>query len=203
MLNIKDFLKIIKKNNRWIKISSLIFLASFFLGFIGAEGNMDFVIELTEPFFESLEDLAQDILNQSPGRGITLLFFNNLFASLRVIFLGVFLGITPFFGLFLNGGILGVVTSIMAGEGFSPFLFLTLGILPHGALEVPAFLISAAFGLKLGYHLMFPLEGKSRWESLAHIFKEIFGVLPFIVVLLMVAAVIEILITPLLLRSLF
>lgn len=202
MLNIKIFLGTLKKNNRWIILSSLIFLLSFFSGYIAADQNMEFINELSEPYFEFLEDMARDIVDKSPGRGIFILFFNNLFASLRVIFLGVILGIPPLFGLLINGSILGIVTATLAEQNIPPLLFLTLGILPHGILELPAFLISAAFGLKLGYHLLFPVEENNRWESLVLVIKEISNIIFFIIMLLIIAAAIEILITPLLLRPL-
>ncbi|RQD77812.1 MAG: stage II sporulation protein M [Candidatus Syntrophonatronum acetioxidans] len=202
MLNIKIFFKTLKQNNRWIILSALIFLVSFFLGYIAAEQNIEFIDELSEPYFEFLESMAQDIVEKSPGRGILLLFFNNLFASLRVIFLGIILGIPPLFGLIINGSILGVVTALLAEQNIAPLLFLTLGILPHGILELPAFLISAAFGLKLGYHFLFPIKEKTRWESLALVLKEIFSIILFITILLITAAAVEILITPLLLRPL-
>lgn len=203
MFDLKKFLLILKNNNSWIKLSALIFFGSFFLGYIGAAQNLDFIQEFSAPYFDFLEDLAEEVVDSSPLRGIFLLFLNNFLASLRVLFLGIILGIAPFLSLLVNGSILGIVTAILAEQNINPVFFLSLGILPHGILEIPAFLISAAFGLKLGYHLIYPIEGKNRRKSISYILNEVLNIFFFIFILLVLAAIIEILITPFLISILF
>ena len=88
------------------------------------------------------------------------------------------------------------MVATLAGEGISILSFTVLGILPHGIFEIPAFIISAAFGLKLGYHLIFPLTGKKRGESLVTIWREYWSVFPLIMNLLILAAIVEVLVTP-------
>jgi len=91
---------------------------------------------------------------------------------------------------------LGTVAFQLTHEFAQPLPLLLAGILPHGVFELPAFLISVALGLKLGYHLIFPLPGHSRRASLRDIFKEISIVLPIIFIFLFLAALIEVFITP-------
>jgi len=203
LFDLKKFLLILKNNNSWIKLSALIFFGSFFLGYIGTAQNLDFIQEFSAPYFDFLEDLAEEVVDSSPLRGIFLLFLNNFLASLRVLFLGIILGIAPFLSLLVNGSILGIVTAILAEQNINPVFFLSLGILPHGILEIPAFLISAAFGLKLGYHLIYPIEGKNRRKSISYILNEVLNIFFFIFILLVLAAIIEILITPFLISILF
>ncbi|PKM83738.1 MAG: hypothetical protein CVU88_01425 [Firmicutes bacterium HGW-Firmicutes-13] len=203
MLSLKIFLKTLKNNFFWIKISALIFFAGFLIGLAASVQKIDYVQEFSAPYFGFLEELAEEIIGSSPAKGIFLLFFNNIFASLRILFLGIILGIPPLFGLLINGGLLGVVTVAVTQQNISPVLFLALGILPHGILEIPAFLISAAFGLKLGYHVVYPINGKNRWESTSFIINEVLQIIYFIAFLLIAAAAVEILVTPRLIRFLF
>jgi stage II sporulation protein M len=88
------------------------------------------------------------------------LFLHNLFASLQMMLMGIFLGIVPLIGLFTNGALLGSIAAGLATEDIPLLAFMSLGILPHGIFELPAFFISSAFGMKMGFHLVFPLPQK-------------------------------------------
>jgi len=69
------------------------------------------------------------------------------------------------------------------------------GIAPHGILEVPAILLSAALGLRTGFRLLFP-RGKSRLKAVSEAFREAsaFYVL-FVFPLIIVAAFVEVLVS--------
>lgn len=140
--------------------------------------------------------MAELILNSPPLAGIILLFLNNLFASTYIVLLGVIIGIPPLLGLFTNGAFLGIVVTNLGLSGMNAFAFFSLGVLPHGIFELTAFFLSAAFGLKLGFHIIFPLPQKKRGESIIFIWKEFWAVFPLILILLAFAAAIEILVTP-------
>jgi stage II sporulation protein M len=140
--------------------------------------------------------MAELILNSPPLAGIVLLFLNNLFASMYIVLLGVILGLPPLLGLFTNGAFLGTVITNLGLSGINALAFFSLGVLPHGVFELTAFFLSAAFGLKLGFHAIFPLPQKKRGESIVFIWKEFWTVLPLILILLVIAAAIEILVTP-------
>ena len=90
------------------------------------------------------------------------------------------LGIPSLFGLFFNGALLGSLLVTLGLENQPVFVFIALGILPHGVFELPAFFISAAFGLKLGFHLIFPLPQKKRGESISLIWKEYWSLFPLV-----------------------
>lgn len=196
MLSYNRILEIIKNNHTWWKISALLFIGSSLTGYMAAVTHLDLWTALLQPFFHHLEQMAGEIMAATDLEGISILFFNNLFASLRVLFLGIILGLPPLLGLVVNGSLLGVVLALLSQEQVSPLLFLLLGVMPHGILEIPAFLLSAGLGLKLGYHLVFPPAGKGRGESVLLVLKETLPMLIPIVFLLGVAAVIEIMVTP-------
>ena len=87
----------------------------------------------------------------------SLIFLNNSFKCFLNIILGPILGIFPLFSTFINGGLLGFLAR---KEGLAVFLY----VLPHGIFEIPAFLLSAAIGLKLSCDMLKILLG-SRGRS--------------------------------------
>ena len=145
--------------------------------------------------------MAEMIFSGPRWRGILILFFHNLIASLQMTVLGVLLGIPSLLGLFANGALMGSLLMEIGREGLPLFSFIAIGILPHGLFELPAFITCAAFGLKIGYHLVFPLPQKKRRESLGVIWKEFFTLFPLITGLLILAASIEVIVTPLLVKQ--
>ncbi len=160
--------------------------------------NSEPVEEFTGESIAELEGVLEIFTESPPLISSLLIFVNNTFTTLQMLFLGVVLGVSPLLTLLFNGAILGGLLGMVAveeslGEAF--FMF-TVGILPHGIPELFAVFIGSALGLKLGYHsILSPLTGKTRLESFLHIWQEIISVLPFIIVLLLLAAFIEVFFT--------
>ncbi len=134
-----------------------------------------------------------------------LLFFYNARTMVVFLLVGLFsfgtLGLTLFMVNFvLVGGVLGAAELV----GFSPLLTFAVGILPHGIFELTAVIIATAAMLKVGAQLVSTNTDKSLGEtlllSLADWFKVFIGL---VVPLLAVAAVIEIYVTPLLIKLAF
>lgn len=82
-------------------------------------------------------------------------FLNNAVKCFAVAALGFFFGLIPILFIFISGLLLGITSSvIIANQGLDHLL---TGIIPHGLLEIPAFLIAGAYGMRLGkkyYHKM-------------------------------------------------
>ncbi len=190
---------ILRQNVNWIVISLIFFLLGMIIAYIAPQNGALFG-EIPEGQRKILQDMAQMVFEGSPLRGIIILFVNNIFASLQVMFLGILLGIPTLLGLFANGALVGYIMKELSLGGVALFPFISLGILPHGIFELPAFFISTALGLKLGFHLVFPLPNKKRGESLKYILKEYWTILPLVVSLLIIAAIIEVLVTPALIQ---
>jgi len=191
-----QFSKIILDNRSWLILASLFFIGGTLLMYAALSYDPLLLPLMEETALTMLKELGEQVFGGHPLRGVAILFLNNTFASLQVMMLGVFLGIAPLFSAMANGAILGTVAFQLTQEFSQPLPLLLAGVLPHGIFEIPAFLVSAALGLKLGYHLVFPLPGHSRLASLKGIFKEIGIVLPAIFLLLFLAALIEVFITP-------
>lgn len=197
------FISALKNNRSWFILTIIFFICGALLSYTALHQDPDAFAALEEAIIPMLEDLGEEVFNSHPLYGAGILFFNNLTASLYVMILGLFLGIPPLFSAIANGSILGILAFQLGQESIPVVPYLAAGIIPHGILELPAFFLSAAFGLKLGYHLVFPLPGLRRIESLKKVFLEIRRALPMLVLLLFVAAIIEVFITPVVLFHFF
>lgn len=184
-----------KENNSWLVLSISFFIAGFAVAFT-ALGNNPQVLELIFAQMEKLMQLGEDVYSSHPLRGIYIILLNNTVASFSIIIFSFLLGLPALFSLFGNGTLLGAVAVLMAEQGISFPVFFFLGVLPHGIFELPAFFISASLGLKIGYHIVFPLTGETRRNSLKILVREAKGMAPAIMILLVVAACIEVVVTP-------
>ena len=163
---------LLKENLNWIIIAAFFFCAGIGVAAFLLNNENMLLEELTASQYKMLQEMAEFIFTGHPLRGIFYLFIHNLLVSLQVMLLGLIIGIPPLFGLFANGALLGSVAVAMAREGMPVFSLMLRGVLPHGILELPAFIISASFGLKFGFHFIFPLTGKKRGESLLTIWRS-------------------------------
>lgn len=134
-----------------------------------------------------------------------LLFFYNARTTIIFLLMGLIsfgtLGLTLFVVNFaLIGGVLGAANLV----GFSPLLTFIVGVLPHGLFELTAVILATAAMLRVGALLVSTNTDKSIGEtlllSLADWFRVFIGL---VIPLLAVAAVIEIYLTPVLIRMAF
>ena len=136
---------------------------------------------------------------------VHILFYHNVRTTVVFLLLGLVsfgtLGLTLFIGnVALVGGVMGAAQLV----GYSPLLAFAAGILPHGVFELTAVFLATAAMLKVGAQLVTPQTDKSLGEifllSLADWCRVFVGV---VVPLLAIAAVVEIYITPLLIKLAF
>lgn len=120
------------------------------------------------------------------------IFLNNSIKAFFIVFLGIFFGVIPLMFIFINGEIIGLIVSIMQKEIGLKFVILLM--LPHGILEIPAIILSAGYGLWLGYLLYRKLRFKDLIRPhLRYAMRKYFSL---ILPLLFLAAIIETIVTP-------
>ncbi len=192
---------VISENLNWLVLSLLFFLLGAGIVYLVPQNGAWFLEEIPAEQKQLLQEMAQMVFEGSPFRGALILFANNVVASLQVMLLGIALGVPSLLGLLANGALLGYIMKSLTLEGIPLLPFIFLGMLPHGIFELPAFFLSAALGLKMGFHLVFPLPHKKRGESLKYILKEYWTLLPLVLYLLALAAIIEVLVSPVLLQQ--
>lgn len=132
------------------------------------------------------------------GRGWLAILAINLRAILVATLLGVFsFGVLAVVLLMAPVGIIGYFAGNAALAGIPVLRFLTALVLPHAVLEIPAAIVAGAAILELGMSLMRPgQEGGlgARWLTALAEWSRV--TLAVVVPLLVVAAAIEIFVTP-------
>lgn len=129
------------------------------------------------------------------------LFRNNILACLVTVVIGLvpFLFL-PVVSLFMNAAVLGVLGAVYQYRGMSVAGMYLFGIMPHGLFEFPALLISMAMGIHLCYCLVKRIcEGRYNRGIVAKALANCLRTYMLLIVpLLVVAALIEANLTPIL-----
>lgn len=143
--------------------------------------------------------LLKELLQPFPElKGMSLPFIflfilaNNVLKSLVWMVLGILFGIPPLIFTAFNGFFLGLFSYSISRE--KGMMFTLAALLPHGVVEVPTILLSMAAGLGIGYQFINRLRGRGRVGA------EVRGALKLFIrriVPLLLAALIEVLFTPL------
>ncbi len=186
--NKEQALQYIRDIRREIGSMFLLFVISAVIGYMAAIMYPDIVMKS----LEELEGLVELLKNLSLIQIMFLIFLNNALKSLFILVLGVGLGIVPFFFIAYNGYFLGIFShKILMEQGF---VYLVAGLLPHGIIEIPMVVVSAAIGMRLGLKGLASLKGES-----VHLKEEMITGIKFffywIMPLLFIAAVVETFIT--------
>ena len=174
--------------------SFALFIISTYCGYIFAQyfpQETDEIVKELKSFFLPFEETTR-------LESLLFIFENNAVKLMIALLFGIFAGLVPMFSVFANGFILGILAKIVLEK--VSLLFFVAGILPHGIIEIPAFIIASAIGIKIGKTAIWCLFGKSRKETLK---EEIFKGLKFYILILtpliFLAALIEVFVTPLVL----
>lgn len=131
-----------------------------------------------------------------------VIFFNNLKASVLIMLSGAFLPFLPLLvGVLPNGFIIGLLAGLYEYEQVLPRSTFFLSLLPHGLFEIPAILLAATIGMIWGARnwrsIIRAGTARSAWGDHA---KASLAYVPLIFALLVIAALVEVLVTPLLFK---
>jgi len=158
----------------------LTYILSAFLGAILVVVNPSVGADLTSFLKENLPKLE-------PGfRAFLAIFLHNSQIALLNYLSGLLLGVGPFLLIGINGLILGIFLTYLHIYLSYPFSTLLLAIIPHGIVEIPAFVLSGTAGICF-YRAL-------RWKDCDTKFSV--RLLLLSIVLLFVAALIEAYLTP-------
>lgn len=178
---------LISRNFVWVKrilIWAGVWLLLGFAAYLTSPDLLEKVSRLLDEVFREILGGEELVLNLNSA---LLIFRNNFFAALLAMFLGVIFGLIPLLAVALNFFILGFLWAVFSfgqhlpGQNWGVLLFFA-SVLPHGILEIPALLLASAFGWKLGF----------SWKRFGRSFMENLQLLPLVVILLFLAALVEI-----------
>jgi Uncharacterized membrane protein len=191
-LNWKDDVAYLMSIRGYILLSVLLFAGSAILGFMTASRDP----QLVAIYMEEIGSKLGWILGLSPPMMMGFIFLNNLFASTIAMLLGIGFGIVPALVAVLNGVVLGVI-GYHAIETIG-MTYLVAAILPHGIIELPTVLICIGVGFRLGHIFLLTLLGRD--VDLGGEVRSALRLLRWVVLFLFLAAVIETLITPIVIQ---
>lgn len=182
------------------KLWVLVAIGLFAIGIVaGVVISLTMPVDILNFFSEDLESLAE-IGSFFEAFTVTLavfIFFKNAIALLFSFIFSPILCLIPIFSLLLNSTIIPIVLMIVAEE--ESIGYVVAGILPHGIIEIPAFIIGQAAALHFGFMCIITLFSKDK-SNLLPAFKKDLKYLLFALILLVPAAIIETFVTPLFLK---
>ncbi len=193
-------------NKVYFLAAGLLLLGGAVVGFFQA----DMVETLAKQMMAQIQEIVQRIKDNGGSAAATFwaIFTNNVISSLMMMALGLFFAFFPVVGLLSNGVLLGFIMAKISAAGINPFLLFAVGILPHGIFELPAVVFAAAVGIRLGIlsiRSIGALLRLSRADTVKNdwyvVLKQFPAAVLTVVGLLFIAAIVESVITPLLLQG--
>jgi stage II sporulation protein M len=193
---LKDFLGYVY-DLRWYILVIMVIFAVF--------AAIGYTVAITSPSFtdQTISEVKDQVgpLKETSALGLMLgIFENNVIKCFLVVVFGLALGVAPLLFTVANGVVIGIVVGATIGR--TGLLYVLVGILPHGIIEMPMVFISAAIGLKLGCDVLRALVQRKvpLWKDIKEgLLIFVFWVAP----LLFVAAFMETFVTGTLLYLLF
>ena len=200
----QELLRLLKRDWSRILLIMLFFVFSVYLGTLLPKYAPELAQQIQKEYLNKFSGILELMKNAPLILQILIIFGNNLMASLIVILTGMLIvPVIPLFSLVGNGVGIGLLqTVITAKSGFDPTRFY-LALLPHGIFELTAFFIAVLMGVRFGlvpYRLVLHYYRTKEYQPFfLEYFQELryYGVL--ILVLLAIAAVIEMTVSPLIL----
>jgi stage II sporulation protein M len=150
----RRFLRYVYGLRGYLLVAVAIFLAFYVLGYLFSMLSPD----VTGTVMSGFKDEVSPMKDLSPIGLMLGIFENNAIKTFLVMVLGLGFGIVPALFTLANGLILGIVSGATASK--YGLFYVAVGTLPHGIVEMPMILISAAIGMKLGADLLLALFRK-------------------------------------------
>jgi stage II sporulation protein M len=127
--------------SRYVVILSALFVSASLTGFlVPIPGKRELLATLFDSYLP--------FLTLPPWKMFFVILLNNSVKSFAVLLSGILFGLVPLIAVATNGYILGVAYLFASGE--VGYMKAAKAVLPHGVLEIPAIILSAAYGLWLG-----------------------------------------------------
>lgn len=184
-LIIKDIPLLLGQNKRNIMIMSVFLLGGFFLGFF-------YSLPLAPHFPESAINLKTGAIKLFPKFTPLGIAFHNLRALLIVLIISFFtFGASAILFVLIPGAMIGFLIGINPDHSIGFILGHLKHLFPHGVLELPAAVISAAFVFKLGTIIMLEDNPQNLLGNILQALVNFLKILIIVVPLFIIAAYLE------------
>jgi len=178
---------------RWILVAIGLFGIGLALGSIIPTGSTGLVSKEIAAF----KELGDILFALPPPLTAIAIFAKNVLALLLSFALSPIFCLVPILALIANGWLLALVSTVIIQE--KSLGFVLAGLLPHGVIELLAFILGEAAALSFGAMVILVLIKKRERSQLLPSLKQNLRYLMIAFALLLPAAIIETFITPLLL----
>ncbi len=180
----------------WILISVSLFALGLIAGLSFSLSNPDYTVEFFNDELAYFDEIGEMIEPDTIGTFL-IIFINNVVAFFFSIALSPLLCLMPIFSLVFNGALISVISVLVARTESVGFVL--TGMLPHGIVEIPAFLIGQAAALSFGFFIIASIFSANRRARLGTDLKRSLKFFLISLILLFPAAIIETFVTPLVL----
>jgi stage II sporulation protein M len=144
----RDFLKYVWGLRLYLLVVIVLFAMFYVIGYAAVITVPDLGNNVVSSFKQEVSPLKQ-----ASALGLMMgIFGNNALKCLMVIVLGLAFGIAPALFVLANGLILGIVIGVTLQS--TSLLYVLVGVVPHGLIELPMVFISSAIGMKLGIDVL-------------------------------------------------
>ncbi|RLE64408.1 MAG: hypothetical protein DRJ38_05555 [Thermoprotei archaeon] len=181
LATLKSFISL--KNVPYIAYAFLVYFIGFILGSEYSKGPLGDLFSIFYTLGKTSIAFQQYPLSLSSG-----IFAHNWQVSILTSLSGTLTFAWPAMNCFFNALILGLL------YGLVPAKIFFIGVLPHGVIELPSFLLAVSSGLKLGYYIIV------KRDEVDGVLRETVYLLVGLAPFFLIAALIEALITPQLLK---
>ena len=195
----KYFSGLYKRNRFILTVAAVIFFLSLFIGILVGYLFPDLILKIINAYVQSLLSYHLE--------KTTLSIFTHNLQAIFIEYIGGFIAIIPVIELFSNGFFIGGFFGYLFNHSYaaaigplSAWKFLVYTI-PHGIFEIPGFIIAGAAGLRvttLVIDLLKNIIYKKHDDVNYWKIKDSLGLLLISVILILIAAIIEANITPIL-----
>jgi len=193
----------------WLPAGVMLILAvlTFWAGFHWTITSVPELLDMTSP--DSVQNLSErfeqstSMVDFGQNLSAPYIFSHNARAVVLILLAGLVsfsvLGVLVYI---VNLGVVGALLGVFQLLGYSPAVLALNGLLPHGIFEIPALILASAAMLRIGVVLVTPQVGRSMGEVVLELLADWTKIAVGLVIpLLLLAAVIETYVTPLLLAS--
>ena len=145
----------------------------------------------------TMRQWVEPVVQMGPWGILAFIVVNNVVKALVVTVSGVMLGLPSLLFIAINGITIGSLAGAVGAK--AGYVIVAAGLLPHGIIELLALVLATALGFSLGKEALFWML--RRESHLKAQFRNAFSIYLMVVLpLLVIAAVIEVTITPWLTR---
>ncbi|GAH28612.1 unnamed protein product, partial [marine sediment metagenome] len=150
----------------WILVAAVLFGIGLILGLIMPAGSTDLLFEE----LVALSELSDFLFALPPPLTAVFIFLKNALALVVSFALSPILCLAPAITLVVNGWLITLVSAAVIQE--KSLSFVLAGLLPHGIIEIPAFILGEAAALSFGAMVILVLFKKKQKSQLVPSLKQ-------------------------------